>query len=156
MVRRGRRVSTSPLHAGPEGIDQWLRAVGPGRVEHAFPWNSLHESQAVLAFSSDWDVSEMNPLIGIYVAVTRRSLDGNPPEGWIPEQAVDLETAIRAYTLNGAFANFAEHDRGSITVGKYADLVMLSEDLFHISVSEIKEVRVLLTMVGGEVVFELD
>jgi hypothetical protein len=95
----------------------------------------------------------MNPMIGIYTAVTRQSLDGNPPGGWIPQQSVDLETAIRAYTLNGAYANFAEKNRGSISVGKYADLILLSADLFRIPAPEIKDVQVVLTMVGGKTVY---
>jgi predicted amidohydrolase YtcJ len=95
----------------------------------------------------------MDPIIGIYTAVTRQSLDGNPPGGWIPEQTVSLETAIRAYTLNGAYANFAEQNRGSIAVGKYADLVLLSANLFTIPHQEILNTKVVLTMVGGSVVY---
>jgi predicted amidohydrolase YtcJ len=142
-----------PRHAMPGGIGQWVKAVGPERVQRALPWRSLHDAGAVLAFSSDWDVTEMDPIIGIYTAVTRKSLDGNPPGGWIPEQTVSLETAIRAYTLNGAYANFAEQNRGSITVGKYADLVLLSANLFEIPHQEILDTKVVLTMVGGSVVY---
>ncbi len=142
-----------PRHAMPGGIDQWVKAVGPERVQRALPWRSLHDAGAVLAFSSDWDVTEMDPMIGIYTAVTRKSLDGNPPGGWIPEQTVSLETAIRAYTLDGAYANFAEQNRGSITVGKYADLVLLSANLFEIPHQEILDTKVALTMVGGSVVY---
>lgn len=72
----------------------------------------------------------MDPLVGIYSALTRKGLDGQPEEGWIPQQRIDLETAIRAYTINGAYANFVEQNRGSITVGKYADIIMLSDNLF--------------------------
>ena len=142
-----------PRHAMPGGIGQWVKAVGPERVERALPWRSLHDAGAVLAFSSDWDVTEMDPLVGIYTAVTRQSLDGNPPGGWIPEQTVSLEIAIRAYTQNGAYANFADSNRGSITVGKYADLVLLSADLFEIPHREILNTEVVLTMVGGSVVY---
>jgi len=141
-----------PRHAMPEGIERWSAAVGPDRMKRALPWRSLREAGAVLAFSSDWDVSEMSPLLGIYTAITRRGLDGKPAGGWVPEQTVDLETAIRAYTLDGAWANFAEGNRGSIAVGKYADLILLSADLFQISAEQIKDTRVVLTMVGGEVV----
>jgi predicted amidohydrolase YtcJ len=142
-----------PRHAMPGGIGQWVKAVGPERVQRALPWRSLHDAGAVLAFSSDWDVTEMDPMIGIYTAVTRQSLDGNPPGGWIPEQTVSLETAIRAYTLNGAYANFAEQNRGSIAVGKYADLILLSANLFKIPHQEILNTKVVLTMVGGSVVY---
>ena len=142
-----------PRHAMPGGIGQWVKAVGPERVQRALPWRSLHDAGAVLAFSSDWDVTEMDPMIGIYTAVTRQSMDGNPPGGWIPEQTVSLETAIRAYTQDGAYANFADSNRGSITVGKYADLVLLSADLFEIPHREILNTKVVFTMVGGSVVY---
>ncbi len=143
-----------PRHVLPEGIGRWAAAVGPDRLEHAFAWRSLREAGAVLAFSSDWDVSEMEPLIGIYSAVTRKGLDGMPPGGWVPEQTIDLESAIRAYTLDGAYANFIEENRGSIKAGKYADLILLSDDLFAIQPEKIKETQVVLTMVGGEVVYQ--
>jgi predicted amidohydrolase YtcJ len=84
--------------------------------------------------------------------MTRKGLDGEPAAGWIPAQAIDLETAIRGYTLGSAEANFLEKDRGSVTTGKYADLVLLSEDLFRIPPSRIKDVRAVMTLVGGAVV----
>ena len=142
-----------PRHVFPESNAQWLEAVGPARARHAFAWKSLHDVGARVVFSSDWDVSEMNPLVGLYSAVTRQGLGGESPGGWIPEERVDLATAIRAYTLDGAFANFAEDNRGSIQVGKYADLVLLSKNLFEIAPSEILETQVDLTLVGGEVVY---
>ncbi|HEX2314408.1 MAG TPA: amidohydrolase [Thermomonospora sp.] len=137
----------SPDIAGP-GHD-WAGAVGPERWSKAWPMRSLADSGAALAFSSDWNVAEMDPMVGIYTAVTRRGLDGGDP--WMPEEAVDLATAVRGYTLGSAYANFCEHDRGSLTPGKYADLVVLSEDLFAIDAERIPEVRVELAMVGGEV-----
>ena len=106
-----------------------------------------------LAFSSDWNVAEMEPVIGIYTALTRKGLDGKPEGGWIPEQTVDLETAIRGYTINGAYANFVEGNRGSITPGKYADLVLLSDDLFKISPDKIKDAKTVWTVVGGRQVY---
>jgi predicted amidohydrolase YtcJ len=142
-----------PRHVFPENNGQWAGAVGPERARYAFPWKSLHDAGARLVFSSDWDVSEMNPLVGIYSAVTRQGLRGESPGGWIPQERVDLATAIRAYTLDGAFANFAEDNRGSVSVGKYADLVLLSKNLFEIVPSEILEAQVDLTLVGGEVVY---
>jgi predicted amidohydrolase YtcJ len=83
----------------------------------------------------------MEPLIGIYTALTRQGLDGEPEGGWVPEQTIDLETAIRAYTINGAYANSVEQNRGSVTSGKYADLVMVSDDLFKIPADKFKGVR---------------
>lgn len=141
-----------PRHCAPEIVADWRTNVGPERWRHAWAFRSLRDSGATLAFSSDWNVAEMDPLIGIYTALTRANLDGSDP--WITEETVDLATAVRAYTLGGAIACFAEDDRGSITPGKYADLVLLSEDLFELETEprRILDVRAELTMVGGEIV----
>jgi predicted amidohydrolase YtcJ len=142
-----------PRHCAPDITGQWAKAVGPARWKYAWAFRSLRDSGAILAFASDWNVAEMEPLIGIYTALTRKGLDGKPEGGWVPEQTIDLETAIRAYTINGAFANYAEQNRGSIIPGKYADLVMLSDDLFKIPPETIKDVKVVWTMVGGKQVW---
>jgi predicted amidohydrolase YtcJ len=141
-----------PRHSAPDITGQWARAVGPERSKHAWALRSLHKAGAPLAFASDWNVAEMEPVIGIYTAMTRKGLDEKPEDGWIPQQAIDLPTAIEGYTLGSARANFLENDRGSITVGKYADLALLSEDLFRIPAERIKDVRIALTLVGGRVV----
>jgi predicted amidohydrolase YtcJ len=142
-----------PRHCAPDITGQWAKAVGPARSKHAWAFRSLRDAGATLAFSSDWNVAEMEPLIGIYTALTRKGLDGKPEGGWIPEQTVDLETAIRGYTINGAYANFVEGNRGSITPGKYADLVLLSDDLFKISPDKIKDAKTVWTVVGGRQVY---
>jgi len=142
-----------PRHCAPDITGEWAKAVGPVRSKYAWAFRSLRDSGAVLAFGSDWDVAEMDPLIGIYTALTRKGLDGKPAGGWIPEQTIDLETAIRGYTINGAYANFAEDNRGSIKAGKYADLIMLSDDLFAIPPDKIKDAHVLWTLVGGREVY---
>jgi len=140
-----------PRHWGPDIADVWREAVGPERERWAAPFRSLAESGAVLAFSSDWNVAEMDPLIGIYSALTRADLHG---EGaWSVHETVNLPTAIRAYTMGGAFANHCESDRGSITPGKYADLIVLSEDLFGLEPAAVLETRVETTIVGGTVEF---
>jgi predicted amidohydrolase YtcJ len=140
-----------PRHAAPEIVGEWRENVGHVRWPSAFPWRSLHDAGATLAFSSDWNVAEMDPMVGIYTALTRASLDGSEP--WTPDQRLDLATTIRAYTLGSAYANFAEDDRGSITVGKYADIVIVSHDLFALEDPRaVLDARVELTMVGGEVV----
>lgn len=143
-----------PRHCAPDITGQWAKAVGPKRWKYAWAFRSLHDSGANLAFASDWNVAEMEPLIGIYTALTRQGLDGKPDGGWVPEQTVDLETAIRGYTINGAYANFVEENRGSITPGKYADLVIVSEDLFKIPANKIKDAKVVWTMVGGKEVWK--
>ena len=143
-----------PRHCAPDITGQWAKAVGPMRWKHAWAFRSLRDAGATLAFASDWNVAEMEPLIGIYTALTRKGLDGKPEGGWVPEQTIDLETAIRGYTINGAYANFAEQNRGSITPGKYADLVMLSDDLFKIPPDKIKDAKVEWTMVAGREVWK--
>jgi predicted amidohydrolase YtcJ len=142
-----------PRHCAPDITGQWAKAVGPQRWKYAWAFRSLRDSGATLAFASDWNVAEMEPLIGIYTALTRKGLDGKPEGGWISEQTIDLETAIRGYTINGAYANFVEGNRGSITAGKYADLVLISENLFKIPPDRIKHVKVEWTMVGGKQVW---
>ena len=145
-----------PRHCAPDITGQWAKAVGPARWKYAWAFRSLRDSGATLAFASDRNVAEMEPLIGIYTALTRKGLDGKPEGGWVPEQTIDLETAIRGYTINGAYANFVEQNRGSITPGKYADLVMVSDDLFKIPADKIKDAKVVWTMVDGKEVWKAE
>jgi predicted amidohydrolase YtcJ len=140
-----------PRHWGPDIAEAWREAVGPEREGWAAPFRSLSDAGTVLAFSSDWNVAEMDPLIGIYSAITRADLHGE--RAWATHETVDLRTAIHAYTMGGAFANHCDGDRGSITPGKYADLVVLSEDLFGLEPAGILETRVETTIVGGAVAF---
>jgi predicted amidohydrolase YtcJ len=142
-----------PRHCAPDITGQWAKAVGPARSKYAWAFRSLRDSGATLAFASDWNVAELEPLIGIYTAMTRKGLDGKPTGGWIPEQTIDLKTAIRGYTINGAYANFIEQNRGSITPGKYADWVMVSDDLFKIPPDKIKDAKAVWTVVGGKEVY---
>jgi predicted amidohydrolase YtcJ len=135
--------SMQPIHA-VLGLDTTLeRAAGPERMVKSFPWRSLDDAGAVLAFSSDWSVADMNPLLGIQAAVARDS-------GSDTSQAVSLEKAIEAYTLNGAYASFEEDIKGSIEEGKLADFVILSENLFEIKPERIGDVEVLMTVIGGK------
>ncbi|MGH2539233.1 MAG: amidohydrolase [Actinomycetota bacterium] len=142
-----------PRHCAPEIVADWRANVGPTRERYAWAFRSLRDAGATLAFSSDWNVAEMDPMVGIYTAITRANLDGS--DAWVTEETVDVETAIRAYTMGGAFVAFAEDRRGSITVGKQADLVLLSEDLFaaaELDPRRVLDVRVTCTIVDGEVV----
>ena len=107
-----------------------------------------------MVFGSDWTVAPMNPLLGIYAAVTRNTHDGKNPEGWFPEQKISLEDAIRGYTLNGAYAEFAEGKKGSIEEGKFADIVVLQNNLFEIPPSDIPQTKIKKTIVGGNIVYE--
>jgi predicted amidohydrolase YtcJ len=139
-----------PRHAAPDVVDVWREAVGTARPSLPFPWRSLAERGAVLALSSDWNVAQMEPLIGIYSALTRADLAGGG--AWTTEQTLDLEAAIRGYTMGSAYANFAEDDRGSVTPGKAADLVVLSQDLFRLEPAQIPDTHVDLTIVDGRIV----
>lgn len=144
-----------PRHCAPEIVADWRANVGPDRWRHAWAFRSLRDAGAALAFSSDWNVAEMDPMIGIYSALTRANLDGTG--AWIAEETVDLATAVRAYTMGGALACFAERDRGSIVAGKQADLIVLSENLFALDERDprrILDARVDHTIVGGEVAHE--
>ncbi|MFF1872276.1 MULTISPECIES: amidohydrolase [Streptomycetaceae] len=142
----------SPDIAGP-GRD-WAEAVGEQRWTKAWPMRSLQRAGATLALSSDWNVAEMDPLIGLYTAVTRRGLAGG--DAWMPQETLDLATAVRGYTLGSAYANFLDDELGSLAPGKLADLVLLSDDLFALEPKAILDARVELSVVGGEVVHRAD
>jgi len=107
-----------------------------------------------LAFGSDWPVAPLGPIVGIYAAVTRATLDGKHPDGWFPEQKITVEEALRAYTLSSAYAAFQENEKGSITPGKLGDVVVLSDDLFTIPPAKIKDAHVVMTIVGGRIVYQ--
>jgi predicted amidohydrolase YtcJ len=144
-----------PIHADPGTVDVWSKAVGPKRVSHAFPWRSLERAGARIAFSSDWPASlSFDPLRGIHNAVNRRTIDGRPENGWIPKERVSLETALRAYTAGAALASFEEAQKGQLSPGMLADIVVLSQDLFKINPMKIHETRVVTTVFNGRVVYD--
>jgi predicted amidohydrolase YtcJ len=145
--------SMQPYHAIDDG--RWVeKVIGPERVKGTYAFRSLLDSGAKLAFGSDWSVAPPTPLEGIYGAVTRRTLDGKNPDGWVPEEKITVEEALRAYTQTAAYASFEEDRKGSLTVGRLADFVLLSKDLFDIPPEEIRNVDVEMTVVGGKIVFE--
>ena len=109
---------------------------------------------AVLAFGSDWPVAPMDPLMGIYAAATRRTLDGKNPGGWIPEQKITVAEAVHAYTMGSAYAEYQEKVKGSLEPGKLADLVVLSDDIFHENPALIEKTRVEMTIFGGKVIYD--
>jgi predicted amidohydrolase YtcJ len=147
--------SMQPYHAIDDG--RWAeKRIGPERIKTSYAFRSLIDSGAVLAFGSDWTVAPLNPLLGIYAAVTRRTLDGKNPNGWVPEQKISVEEAVRAYTVGSAYAEFAEKEKGRIAPGMLADMVLLSEDIFRIDPVEIEKTRVLLTIVNGRIVYSID
>jgi hypothetical protein len=145
--------SMQPYHAIDDG--RWAeKRIGHERARWSYAWKSMLGAGAVLAFGSDWPVAPLDPLVGLYAAVTRATLDGKHPGGWFPEQRLTLEEALRAYTQGGAYASFEEKEEGTISPGKFADLVVLSDDLFQIPPQRIKDARVEITMVGGRVVYK--
>jgi predicted amidohydrolase YtcJ len=141
-----------PRHCAPEITADWRENVGHERWRHAWAFRSLRDAGAQLAFSSDWNVAEMDPLIGIYTALTRADLDGGA--AWVPGETVDLETALRAYTYGGARTVFAEGDRGVLREGAVADLALLSQDPFVFARTEprrLLDTKVDLTVVDGAI-----
>ena len=145
--------SMQPYHAIDDG--RWAeKVIGPERAKGTYAFRSLIESGATVAFGSDWFVAPPTPLEGIYAAVTRCTLDERNPAGWVPEQKITVEQALRAYTAGGAYASFQENARGRLSRGWPADLVLLDRDLTAIPPESIRDARVLLTVVGGRIVHE--
>jgi predicted amidohydrolase YtcJ len=142
-----------PYHVIDDG--RWAeRRIGPTRIKTTYAFRSLLDQGGHLAFGSDWTVAPMDPILGIYAAVTRRTLDGKHPEGWVPEQKITVEEALRAYTAGNAYGIFAERSRGKLAPGYLADLVVLDQDLTAIPASAIEHVAVVATVVGGRIVFQ--
>lgn len=153
FARIGVIASMQPYHAIDDG--QWAdKVIGPERAKTTYAFRSLLDLHARLAFGSDWPVAPPTPLEGIYAAATRRTLDDKHPGGWVPRQKITVEEALRAYTSDAAYAEFAEKRKGTLEAGKLADFVLLDRDLTRVLAPEIRNVRVLLTVVGGEMVFE--
>ena len=146
--------SMQPIHADPESAGPWERAAGPERTKLAFAWRDFEKSGAKLVFSSDWPASiSVDPIRGLYCAVTRQTIDGEPSGGWVPSQSVSIDTAFRAYTTMGAYASFEEDRKGRLKPGMLADLIVFSQDLFQTPASQIYKTRVVLTIVDGRIVF---
>lgn len=141
--------SMQPYHAIDDG--RWAeKRIGRKRCETTYAFRSLLDKNARLTFGSDWTVAPINPMEGIYAAVTRQTLDGKNPNGWIPEQKISVEEALRCYTINNAYAGFKENKTGALKPGFLADFVVLSDDIFEIQPTKIKEVKVLRTVIGGK------
>lgn len=145
--------SVQPYQAIDDG--RWAEArIGHDRASRTYAFRTFLNDRVRLAFGTDWDVAPLNPILTIYGAVTRATLDGKNPNGWFPEQKLTVAESVEAYTMGSAYAEFQENEKGSITVGKLADMVLLSDDIFAIPPAKIREAKVLKTFVGGKLVWD--
>jgi predicted amidohydrolase YtcJ len=145
--------SMQPYHAIDDG--RWAdRVIGPARAKGTYAFRSLLDDGTTLAFGSDWSVAPASPLLGVYAATTRRTIDEQRPEGWVPEQKIRVEEALRAYTSGAARAGFQDKQLGVIAPGMLADLVLIDRDLTRVAPETIRDAKVMLTMVGGRVIYD--
>jgi predicted amidohydrolase YtcJ len=145
--------SAQPYHAIDDG--RWAeRVIGHERAKLTYAFRALLDAGARVAFGSDWFVAPPTPLEGIYAAVTRRTLDGANPGGWIPEQRITVEESLRAYTRDAAFASFEDGEKGMLRSGMLADAVIIDRDITRIPPEEISDARVSMTIADGRVIHE--
>jgi len=145
--------SMQPYHAIDDG--RWAEGrIGHDRASRTYAFRTFLNHGVRLAFGTDWNVAPLNPMFGLYAAVTRATLDGKNPNGWFPEQKLTVAEAVEAYTMGSAYAEFQEKEKGSITPGKLADMVLLNDDIFTIDPVKIRDVKVTTTFVGGKIVWD--
>ncbi|MFW6124008.1 MAG: amidohydrolase [Acidobacteriota bacterium] len=145
--------SVQPYHLIDDG--QWAeKRIGSSRLGYSYPYRSLLENKAKLAFGSDWTVAPLDPILGIFSAVTRSTLDGKNPQGWVPKEKISVQEAVEGYTSTAAFAEFSENIKGSLKKGKFADMVVLDKNLLKIDPFEIKDTQILLTLFDGRIVYK--
>jgi predicted amidohydrolase YtcJ len=153
FAKLGVLASMQPVHCTSD-MDWAEKRLGPDRIRNAYAWRSVLESGAHMPLSSDFPGETLNPFYGIYAAITRQHPDGNPPGGWHAEQKLTLDEALRGYTLEAAYAEFQENQKGSIERGKLADLIVISKDITRSAPRDILSIQVLKTFVGGKLVYE--
>ena len=155
FAKLGVIASMQPTHCTSDMA--WAeKRLGPVRVKDAYAWRSVKDSGSHLSLSSDFPGETLNPFYGIYAAITRQDPQGNPPGGWYPEQKLTLEEALRGYTVEAAYAEFQESEKGSIEKGKLVDLTIISKDITKIPPSAILSIRALKTFVGGKIVYDAE
>lgn len=153
FAKLGVIASVQPYHAIDDG--RWAEGrIGHKRCATTYAFRTFLDHGVKMCFGSDWTVAPLNPLLGIYAAVTRRTTDGKNPNGWFPEQKLSVQEAVEAYTINNAYAAYEENEKGTIAVGKLADFVVLSDDVFTIAPEKIEKVQVEMTVVGGKIVYK--
>lgn len=146
--------SMEPIHADPGTIEVWTKAIGKDREPNSFAWAQLLKNNVKLVYSSDWPACiDVNPIRGIHVAVNRRTPEGFPENGWIPEQKISIAQALKAYTYMGAYSSFEENLKGQIKPGQLADVIVFSQDLFTIDPMKTFETKVLLTVFDGRIIY---
>jgi predicted amidohydrolase YtcJ len=147
--------SVQPYHAIDDG--RWAEGrIGHDRASRTYAFRTFLDHGVNLALGTDWSVAPLNPMLTLYAATTRATLDGKNPNGWFPEQKLNIQEAIEAYTMGSAYAEFQESEKGSITAGKLADLVLLSDDVLKIDPVKIRDVKVRKTWVGGKLTYDAD
>src|SRR5580704_11625476 len=145
--------SVQPYHAIDDGRFAESH-IGHDRASRTYAFRTFLDHGVRLAFGTDWEVAPLDPVLGLHAAVTRATLDGKNPNGWFPEQKLTVAEAVEAYTMGSAYAEFQEKEKGSITPGKLADMVLLSDDIFTIAPASIRDVKALKTIVGGKLVWD--
>jgi predicted amidohydrolase YtcJ len=150
--------SMQPLHSYPDAdtLDVWAHNIGPARASRAWVWKSIAGAGGHLAFGSDWPVVTLNPWEGVQTAVTRQTSEGQPEAGFVPEQRLTVAQVIDGYTLGAAFAGRREKTEGSLEIGKLADMIILSQNIFDVEPRKIGATKVVTTLVGGRVVYQAD
>jgi predicted amidohydrolase YtcJ len=145
--------SVQPYHAIDDG--RWAeKRIGHDRASRTYAFRTFLNDGVRVAFGTDWNVAPLNPMLTLYAATTRATLDGKNPNGWFPEQKLTVVEAVQAYTMGSAYAEFQDQEKGSITPGKLADMVIVNDDIFQIDPVKIRDVKVTKTIVGGKVVWE--
>jgi len=145
--------SMQPFHAIDDG--RWVeQRIGPERIKTTYAFRTLLDTDAPLAFGSDWTVAPLNPMLGVYAAVTRRTPDGKNPNGWVPDQKITVGEALRAYTHGNAWATFNEQKWGTLAAGRFADVVVLDHDPFAVPAESLGTIKPRYTIVGGRVVYQ--
>jgi predicted amidohydrolase YtcJ len=153
FARLGVIASAQPYHCIDDGV--WAeKRIGKERIKYTYSFKTYIDNGITVCFGSDWFVAPLNAILGIYAATTRRTLDDKNPDGWMPEQKLSVEQAIKCYTLNNAYAAFEENIKGSIEKGKLADFVVLNENILKIAPEKIRDVKVDMTVLGGEVIYK--
>lgn len=158
FAKLGVIASMQPLHSYPDEdtLDVWARNLGPDRASRAWVWKSIAQHGGHYTFGSDWPVVTLNPWEGIQTAVTRQTSDGKPPGGFVPSQKLTVAQAVEGYTIEAAYAGHLEKTEGSLETGKVADVIMVDKNVFEIDPHTINKTKVVLTIVGGKIVYEAD